>query len=133
MKDVPTRAKDPEDPAGGKIVDITFPGVLLTRWFAEAQVRVWNVKPAQSVLLDPDAVFAGVRTYNQGGWCYVGRPAMHFVRPNIEVSLPPGHVFAVYVNPARLAYQWRLEVADPEDSRLPVDWTSRYDDILWRK
>lgn len=126
-----TQAVDPENP-GGPLTEVVIPVDLCTKWYKESSVDFYNLETAKAVLERPERIFSRPRFYEEGGFCYVGRPREWYVRPACKVPLPRNTVFAVYVNPNGRLYEVRLERADADDPACPVDWKRRYGDLLWK-
>jgi hypothetical protein len=122
---------DPNDPNGPRI-EVIFPGSLTLRYYKYAPVRYWNLIAAKHVLELPERIFWGVREYNEGGWCYVGKPAEWYVRENVKAPFPGNKVFAVYINPLMRVYECRAEYAAEDDRLCPVDWENRYRGLIWK-
>lgn len=122
---------DPNNPAGAK-VDAVFPGFYTTRLYKFSPVAYENLRAAKHVLDYPERIFFGVREFNEGGWCYTGRPTHWFVKERTIVPFPDGRVFAVYLNPQMHVYECRAEYAANDDPLSPVDWQERYRGLAWR-
>jgi len=122
---------DPNNPAGPP-VDAIFPGHLTLRYWKYSPVDFENLRAANYVLENPKRIFFGVRAYNQGGWCYTGRPAQWYIKEGALVPFPKERVFAVYLNPNMHVYQCRAEYADPVDPLCPVNWQDRYRGLTWK-
>lgn len=123
-------ARNPEDP-DGQLVDIIIPGSYYERLYKISSVKYENLRAAKYVLENTAAIFAGVREFDDGGWCYVGKPPDWFIKPNIEVPFPDDRVFAVYINPNLRIYEHRAEYASEDDCRFPKDWKNRYQGLIW--
>ena len=84
------------------------------------------------ILQQPTAIFEGLRQDEdedrQGyGWrCYCGIPEHAYHSDGTEWSPYPGQVYLVFVNEERVAYNWRWEMADPDDPKLPQDHETRF-------
>lgn len=122
---------DPSNP-GGPRISVVFPASYTLKLYKTAPVRFENLRAARFVLENPQRIFFGVREYNEGGWCYTGCPTEWFIRERIVVPFPPGHVYAVYINPRMRVYECRGERADEADPLSPVDWEKRYRGLVWR-
>ena len=122
---------DPRNPTGPKIEGI-FPEDLSVRYLKYSPVRFWNLIAAKYVLEHTQRIFFGVREFNEGGWCYTGRPSEWYIRERIVVPFPKGLVFAVYLNPFMKVYESRAERADADDPMCPVDWQQRYGELIWK-
>lgn len=123
---------DPENPDGPKI-DVIFPAGYALRLFKYWPVDFQNLRAAKYVLENVERIFFGVREFNEGGWCYTGRPNEWYIREGIEVPFPKDKVFAVYTNPRMHVYECRAEWAADDDPLCPVDWQTRYRGLAWRK
>jgi len=121
---------NPETPEGERI-EAVLPLDLVRHWFKCSYVRYCNLVVADKVLQNPKRIFKGVRDYEQGGYCFVGKPETWHIRPRIEVPFPKELVFAVYVNPRMIVYEARAEKAASDDQMCPKDWQERYGDLLW--
>ena len=134
---------DPNNPAGPKI-DAIFPGAYTLRLYKYSSVDFENLRAAKYVLENPKRIFFGVRAYNQGGWCYTGRPAdlmkarfspswgTWYIKERAVAPFPKDRVFAVYVNSTMHVYECRAEYADPVDPLCPVNWQDRYRGLTWK-
>ncbi len=122
---------DPQNPTGPK-VDAIFPGDLTLRYYKYSPVRYFNLITAKHVLDNAERIFFGVREFNEGGWCYTGRPDEWYIRENVIAPFPGDKVFAVYLNPNLRVYECRAEYADPDDPLSPVDWQKRYRGLIWK-
>jgi hypothetical protein len=83
----------------------------------------------REVLIDPTAIFRGVREEGEKNWlCYVGIPKHSYA--NDGATRPPrqGRVFLVYVNDEGVVYHWRWDQCCAEDSRLPDNHQNRFDE-----
>ena len=61
------------------------------------------------------------------GWrCYCGIPEHSYRSDGSEARPYADQVYLVFVNDERVAYNWRWERADPDDSTLPVDHQTRF-------
>lgn len=129
-KDFTIQVVDPDRPPTS-FVNAVIPGDLYQHYFKTNEAKYRNLVAADFVLRNPTLIFEGVREYQEGGWCYVGRPASYFLRPKIEVPLPPGFVFAAYLNPVRRLYEWRLEPAESDNSPYPKAHEDRYKRLAW--
>jgi hypothetical protein len=122
---------DPNEPTGAKVTAI-FPGDYTLRLYKYSPVDYWNLIAAKYVLEHPERVFFGVREFNEGGWCYTGRPAEWYVKEGIVAPFPDNMVFAVYLNPYMRVYECRAEYAAADDPRCPKDWKTRYRGLSWK-
>ncbi len=129
--DYPCKTIDPSNPTGPK-VDAIFPGDYTLRLFKYSPVDYENLRAAKYVLENTERVFFGVREFNEGGWCYTGRPVQWYIRERIVVPFPKDKVFAVYLNPNMRVYECRAEYAAPDDPLCPVNWQTRYRGLTWK-
>lgn len=128
------QTKDPTHPDCRQAkIDALIPRELVQCYWKTHPVKVYNLDPAREVLQDPERIYCGVREYNEGGWCYVGKPPRIAKREKVWVPLPPGFLFAVYMNPQYHVYEWRLEKAAEDDPPAPVDWRNRYGGVAWQR
>lgn len=130
-KNFAIKTRDPRNPEND-VVEIIIPGDLIEHYYCNMPVQYENFRVAKTVLESPRRIFSGLRAFNEGGWCYVGRPASWYIRENTIVTFPGGFVFAVYINPRFMLYDFRAEKADPEDTDSPVDWAGRYGALVWK-
>jgi hypothetical protein len=83
-------------------------------------------------LARPTAIFEGLRRDEDEdlwgcGWrCYCAIPASSFRADGTEAPAYPGQVYLVFVNDEGIAYNWRWEKSDPDDSRLPMNYQVRF-------
>ncbi len=122
---------DPMNPGGPKI-DAIFPGAYTEHLYKYSLVDYENLRAAKYVLEHADRIFLGVREFNQGGWCYVGRPVEWYIRDTTVASFPQDRVFAVYLNPNMRVYECRAEYIDLADPLSPEDWQGRYGGLRWK-
>ncbi len=84
------------------------------------------------VLQQPTAVFEGLRRdededlHGYGWRCYCGVPECAYHSDGSERAAFPGKVYLVFVNDERVAYNWRWELADPDDQGLPQNHAQRF-------
>jgi hypothetical protein len=116
---------DPKNPAGRRI-NVFLPLDLAIKFLKTRRTRYMNLTCAKQVLNNPQRIFEGIREYEQGGWCYAGKPTEWYVGDVAEVPFPDGLVFAVYVNRRLEVYHWRAEKCDRDDRFCPIDWRTRY-------
>src|SRR5688500_3810263 len=88
---------NPDDP-GGVSVNAVIPYELILRYYKYNPVRYENLRAAKHVLVNPLRVFAGVRRFNEGGWCFTGRPSTWYITENVTATFPDNLVFSVYLN-----------------------------------
>ena len=122
---------DPKNPSGPR-VDVILSGDLIERFYKHMPVRWENLRAMKYVLDNPERIFFGVRQYNEGGWCYTGRPERWYIKVDIEVPFPKDKVFSVYINPNMRIYECRAELAATDDPANPADWQNRYRGLIWK-
>ena len=122
---------DPSNPTGPK-VDAIFPGDYTLRLYKYSRVDYENLRAARHVLEHAERVFFGVREFNEGGWCYTGRPIEWYVKEGVVASFPDNLIFAVYLNPNMRVYECRAEYVAPDNARCPKDWQKRYGGLTWK-
>jgi len=130
--DYACQAIDPNNPDGPRI-NIIFPAGYTLRLYKHSPVDFENLRAAKYVLDNTARIFFGVRQFNEGGWCYTGRPQTWYIREAIEAPFPKDRVFAVYVNPRMQVFECRAEVAATDDPLCPKDWRTRYRGLTWPK
>ena len=130
-KDYYFDVRDPRNPENATVKS-KLPGPLYQKHYKSNFVKYMNLKAAKEVIEDTKLIFAGVREFQEGGWCYVGKPSMHYIRDTITVPIPPGHVFTVYMNPVMMIYEWRLEITEGAGSLLPLGHKARYERLAWQ-
>jgi len=129
--DFSVKTVNPFDPEGDR-VEVVIPGDLITRQYKYSSVDWHNLRAVKFVLENPLRIFKGVRDYETGGYCYVGRPPEWHIREKVVVPFPKRLVYAVYVNPNMRLYEHRAEKAAADDPLCPVDWADRYGALLWK-
>ena len=122
---------NPSDPTGAKI-DAMIPANLILNYFKFHPVRYENLVAAKYVLENPKRIFSGIRQFNEGGWCFTGKPKLWKVREDVTAAFPDNFVFAVYLNSRFVIYECRAEIADTNDSYCPEDWENRYGALIWK-
>ena len=122
---------DPSNPTGPK-VDAIFPGDYTLRLYKYSSVDYENLRAAKYVLEHTERVFFGVREFNEGGWCYTGRPIEWHIEEGVVAAFPDNMIFAVYLNPNMRVYECRAEYVDVDDARCPKDWQTRYRGLTWK-
>ncbi len=122
---------NPNDPKGPQIQAI-LPYSLILEYYKFYPVRYENLRAAKFVLEHPDRIFAGVRRYTEGGWCFTGRPTSWYIRETVEVPFPDNLVFAVYLNSRFEIYECRAENSETNDRNCPKDWQNRYAGLIWK-
>lgn len=123
---------DPENPEGPPI-EIVFPAGYTLSLYKYWRVDYENLRAAKYVLENTERIFFGVRIFNQGGWCYTGRPEEWYIREQIVVPFPKDKVFAVYINPRMRVYECRAERIANDDPLAPIDWRTRYRGLTWKR
>lgn len=122
--------RDPENPDEG-VVDAVFPGDWTSKLYKFDPVGYENLRAAKYVLENTRRIFRGLRVYNRGGWCYVGRPGKWCIREDVVVPFPEKFVFAVYMNPRLSVFEARAEYRCADDPMSPKDWPNRYEALVW--
>jgi hypothetical protein len=122
---------DPNNPTGPKVKAI-FPGAYTTRLYKYSPVDYENLRAGKHVLEHVERIFFGVREFNEGGWCYTGRPLEWYIKEGVVVRFPDKFVFAVYLNPNMRVYECRAEYAAADDASCPVNWQTRYRGLTWK-
>jgi len=122
---------NPDDPDGPPI-DVIIPLRVVRAYFKRNPVAYENLRCAKWVLEHPLRIFSGVREFQEGGWCYTGRPLYWHIRPEVVAEFPVGLVYVVYIQPSRLVYEWRAEDVDPEDVLAPLGFQDRYGGLTWK-
>ena len=126
------------DPATGKLtakVQISYDRMQAVgrRSMGHAKECGYSV-PA--ILQSPTAVFEGLRRDEDEdprgvGWrCYCGIPDHSYRQDGTEAAPYPNQVYVVFVNDEGVAYNWRWEKADPDETALPVDHQTRFKERL---
>jgi len=122
---------DPNNPMGPKI-KVVIPHYIYSRAYKYDPVQYENLRAVKEVLENPKRIFWGIREHNEGGWCYVGKPSKLYVKQDDVIDFPKGKVFAVYMNPRLMVFDWCLEYADSEDEMSPEGWQERYRSLKWK-
>lgn len=121
---------DPRNVSGGRTT-AWFPGDLTLGFYKHDSLQYWNIITARAVLEEPRVIFEGVREFNTGGWCYVGRPEEWYIRPSVKHPFPDHLVYSVYLNPAMFVYHFRADEADLARPDYPLGWSKRYKGQIW--
>ncbi|MDP6354922.1 MAG: hypothetical protein QF473_07475 [Planctomycetota bacterium] len=103
--------------------------MFMAKMFGESGVKE-TTQTVPNSLADPLAIFEGMRRpvkdEDEDAWlCYVARPKARYWQGN-TLQTSSERVFLVHVNEDRIAYNWRWEKTDPNDSDLPVDYENRF-------
>jgi hypothetical protein len=122
---------NPNDPDGPS-VQAVLPYRLILNYYKYHPVRYENLRAAKFVLDHPQRIFAGVRQFNEGGWCFTGRPKTWHVKEKLVVPFPDNLVFSVYLNSRFVIYEARAENAATDDPYCPENWQERYAALLWK-
>jgi|DewCreStandDraft_4_1066084.scaffolds.fasta_scaffold121423_2 hypothetical protein len=122
---------NPTDPKGEKVKAV-LPHRLILMYYKYYPVRYENLRAAKFVLENPERIFNGVRQFNEGGWCFTGRPRIWHVKEDVTVPFPDDLVFAVYLNSRFVVYECRAERAATDDPNCPEDWQNRYSGLVWK-
>ena len=85
--DYAQRIINPENPAGEK-VEAIIPAWLILKYYKFHPVRYENLRAAKHVLDHPQRIFSGVRQFNEGGWCFTGRPLVWHIREQQTAPFP---------------------------------------------
>ncbi|GMV96752.1 MAG: hypothetical protein AMXMBFR83_11120 [Phycisphaerae bacterium] len=125
------KTRDPTNPDGPR-VEAVFSAEYTLKLYKYAPVAYENLRAAKYVLENVERIFFGVREYNEGGWCFTGRPEEWYIRENTTAPFPRNLVFAVYLNPNLRVYECRAEYADPDDGMCPRNWRDRYRGLTWK-
>ena len=123
---------NPEDPSGPKI-SATMPHRYFSHLYKYHPVQYENLRAAKVVLEAPSRIFNGVRAFNEGGWCFTGRPENWTIAERITAPFPDKLVFAVYLNQGFLVYECRAEPAAEDDPLSPKGWQDRYSALVWKR
>lgn len=121
---------NPEEPTSK--IEILIPKSLVDHWHKTSFVQYQNLLTATAVLDAPKRIFHGTRTINEGGWCYVGKPADWFIKENVRAPFPSDKVFSVYLRENFKLYTFRADYADSVDNLSPKDWENRYGSLKWK-
>jgi hypothetical protein len=119
------------DDIGGPKIEAIIPHSLILNCYKYSPTKYQNFYAAKFVLENPKRIFARIREFNEGGWCFTGRPKTWYIKENVEVPFPDGYVFAVYFNSRFVIYEFRAEYAAGDDSLCPRDWQNRYGALIW--
>lgn len=122
---------NPNEPNGQKI-EAVIPHGLILNCYKFYPVKHENFRATQHVLDNPKRIFTGIREFNEGGWCFTGRPATWYIKENVQVPFPDKFVFAVYLNPRFIVYEFRAEYAASDDALCPLNWQNRYGALIWK-
>lgn len=130
MRDWFYEIRNPQGHGGS--VEVRIPGPLVERYFKSLPIRFEQARCAKVVLDGFKRSFARPREFNEGGWCLTARPLEWTIKERVIVPFPRDLVYAVYMNPRFIVYEWRAEKADHEDDLCPVNWRTRYGALIWK-
>ena len=130
--DYKCRTVNPDDPSG-EALEVIIPAGVYLRAFKKDRVHYENLRAAKFVLDNVQRIFAGVREFNEGGWCLTARPTEWQLREGVIAPFPRTLVYAVYINHRQVLYEWRAEKVDAEDDLRPFDWRRRYEAMIWKR
>src|SRR5437867_2194753 len=85
---------NPENVNGPKIKAI-IPHRVYLRFYWKSPVKYENLVAAKFVLENPLRIFSRVRQFNEGGWCFTGKPTSWNIREGVRVPFLEHLVFAV--------------------------------------
>jgi hypothetical protein len=122
---------NPNDLGGAKIRAI-IPYQLILNYYKYYPVRYENFRAVKYVLENPKRIFAGIREFNEGGWCFTGKPQTWHIRADVQAPFPSNLVFAVYLNSGYVIYESRAEIAADDDMLCPISWQNRYGALIWK-
>ncbi len=131
-KDYFTEVINPSDPKGPKTTAI-IPYQLILNYYKFSPVRYENFRVAKEVLENPQRIFSGIRQFNEGGWCFTGKPESWYIRQAVQAPFPNNLVFTVYLNSNYYVYEARAEACAEDDFLCPKDWKNRYGALVWKK
>ena len=89
-----------------------------------------------AALQKPSAVFRGLmrdadEPHAGHGWCcYCLLPDVAFARDGSRRPLRPNRVFLVFVNEAKVAYNWYWAQCAKDHADLPIDYVTRFRERL---
>ncbi len=122
---------NPSDPTGEKVEAIFSPSFYLNV-YKYSPLRYENLRVARYVLENPKRIFAGIREFNPGGWCFTGKPKEWYVSPESIGPFPDNLVFAVYLNSRYYVFEARAEPRSADDTFCPENWQDRYKALIWK-
>ena len=122
---------DPRNARGPRVL-ATIPHRLILNYYKYHPVRYENFRAVKYVLENTDRVFSGVRQFNEGGWCFTGKPDTWYIRADVQAPFPESLVFAVYLNSRFVVYEARAEKSAADDNRCPENWQNRYGGLIWK-
>src|SRR6266516_2865758 len=82
-----------------------IPYRVILNYYKYHPVRYENFRAAKCVLEHPDRIFSGVRQFNEGGWCFTGRPETWYILEGVSAPFPRHLIYAVYLNPKLDVYE----------------------------
>ena len=116
---------------GGPKIEAIIPHGLILNCYKFFPVKYENFRAAKFVLENPQRIFARIREYNDGGWCFTGRPKTWHIKENVEVPFPDKYIFAVFLNSKFVVYEFRAEKVADDDEFCPIDWRNRFGALIW--
>jgi len=73
---------NPDNPGGPKVQAHFSPDVYLQSYKLNP-VDYENLRAAKYVLENTCRIFSGIREFNDGGWCFTGKPKMWYIRQTV--------------------------------------------------
>jgi|ERR1022692_180769 hypothetical protein len=122
---------NPIDPKGQKVQAI-IPHTLILNYYKYHPVRFENFRTVRYVLANTDRIFSGIRQFNEGGWCFTGKPKSWYIKESVQAPFPENLVFSVYLNSRLYIYEARAEKCAVEDNLCPENWQNRYGALIWK-
>jgi len=121
------------DPVSGKLILVQISHDRLMMASDRKKVNLLEAAfLVPHVLKRPTAIFEGLRQEEDEdrrgvGWrCYCGIPRCSYRPDGTEAPPYRGKVFLVFVNLDGIAYSWRWDKMDRDDSCLPIDHEHRF-------
>ena len=129
---VPIKAQDPR---GEETTTYRFNKSLLDKIQRYGHDRLYyNMTMIQKVLLNPFAIFEGLKRENlEGGLCYSGVPSEMQWDEKVRVPFEKRKVFLVFINDKSEIFNWRIEIEHKKDKGFPENHKTRFDKVLWKK
>jgi hypothetical protein len=86
----------------------------------------------KEILQNPGAIFQGLRTEQEEGFCYAGLASCAFSVRGIQIPPPTGYTFLVFVSTIDQIFQWRWEIAE-HNLVFPIAHETRFERRVWPK
>jgi len=128
----PLKAKDPESE---NELDVKISTELIDECFKYYALKYYELlhRCVHTTLLNPEAIFGGLRDYEIGGYCYTCQLSYAVTYDGNIIDPHERKVFLVYMTKSICVFDWTLEHEDPEMNGFPVGHATRFKREIWRR